>query len=307
MADLKPARGTIASARAGVRRVFRFAPSPNGYLHLGHAFSALLNRRLAEESGGRLLLRIEDIDPERSRPHFEAAIIEDLAWLGLAWEQTPRRQSEHMSDYRAALDQLTRRGLAYPCFCSRKEIAEACADRKDWPLDPDFSPLYPGACRHLSMAERASRIAGGARFALRLDMEKALAEAAAPLIYREFHEGSDGAVVGAAPALWGDAPIGRRDAPTSYHLACTLDDHLQGVTDVVRGVDLEAATGLHRLLQALLGLRTPDYRHHRLVRDEHGRKLAKSKSAVPLRELRAKGTTPEALRAFLALEMGRDF
>jgi glutamyl-Q tRNA(Asp) synthetase len=290
---------------AGARKVFRFAPSPNGYLHLGHAYSALLNRRLAEESGGRLLLRIEDIDPERSRPHFEAAILEDLAWLGLAWEQPPRRQSDHKSDYRGALDQLTHRGLAYPCFCSRTEIATASAARKEWPRDPDLSPLYPGTCRNLSREERAFRISGGARFSLRLDMTKALEEIAAPLTYREFHESLEGVVVVADPALWGDALIGRRDAPASYHIACTLDDHIQGITDVVRGVDLEAATGLHRLLQALLGLRTPDYRHHRLVLDEQRRKLAKSKSAVPLRELRANGATPEYLREFFARMMGR--
>jgi glutamyl-Q tRNA(Asp) synthetase len=293
-----------AGASAGARRVFRFAPSPNGYLHLGHAYSALLNRRLAEDSGGRLLLRIEDIDPERSRPAFEAAILEDLAWLGLVWEQKPRRQSDHMADYRAALDELTRRGLAYPCFCSRAEIAEACAARKDFPRDPDSAPLYPGTCRPLSPAERESRISGGARFSLRLDMTRAQAEIAAPLTFREFHETRDGMDVVAAPALWGDALIGRRDAPASYHLACTLDDSLQGVTDVVRGADLEAATGLHRLLQALLGLRTPDYHHHRLVLDEQGRKLAKSKSALPLRRLRAEGATPESLRALLARTMG---
>jgi glutamyl-Q tRNA(Asp) synthetase len=295
---------TAASAGAGARRVFRFAPSPNGYLHLGHAYSALLNRRLAEESGGRLLLRIEDIDPERSRREFEAAIFEDLAWLGLDWELKPRRQSDHMAEYRAALDQLTRRGLAYPCFCSRAEIAEACAARKDFPRDPDSAPLYPRTCRPLSPAERAEKISGGARFSLRLDMARALAEIVAPLTFREFHESGVGMDIVAEPALWGDALIGRRDAPASYHLACTLDDHIQGVTDVVRGADLEAATGLHRLLQALLGLATPDYRHHRLVLDEQGRKLAKSKSAVPLRQLRAEGATPESLRALLARTLG---
>jgi glutamyl-Q tRNA(Asp) synthetase len=293
------------TAFASARSVFRFAPSPNGYLHLGHAFSALLNRRLAEEAGGRLLLRIENIDPERSRPHFEAALLEDLAWLGLVWENPPRRQSEHMADYRAALDQLTRRGLAYPCFCSRTEIAEACARRSDWPRDPDNSPLYPGSCRDLSPEQRESRISGGARFSLRLDMRKALAECGTPLTYREFHESDAGMVVVAEPALWGDALIGRRDVPVSYHVACTFDDHEQGVTDVVRGVDLEAATGLHRLLQELLGLRTPNYRHHRLVLDEQGRKLAKSKSAISLRELRAGGATPGGLREFLAKRMRR--
>lgn len=285
-------------------RVFRFAPSPNGYLHLGHAYSALLNQRLADETGGRLLLRIEDIDPERSRPVFEAAIGEDLTWLGLRWEQKPRRQSDHMAEYRAALEQLTRRSLAYPCFCSRAEIAEACARGTNFPRDPDSAPLYPGTCRDLSPDERARKISGGARFSLRLDMAKALAEIAAPLTFREFHESRDGVAVVAEPALWGDALIGRRDAPASYHLACVLDDGLQGVTDVVRGADLETATGLHRLLQALLGLGAPDYHHHRLVLDEQGRKLAKSKSALPLRRLRAAGATPESLRALLARTMG---
>lgn len=285
------------------RPVFRFAPSPNGFLHLGHAYSALLNQHWAKATGGRLLLRIEDIDSERSRPHFEAALLEDLAWLGLAWEMPPLRQSRRMAEYRAALDQLTRRGLAYPCFCSRTEIAAACAARPDWPGDPDGSPLYPGTCRNLSSAERAARSATGARFAFRLDMARALEAARSPLAYREFHEGTEGAMVAADPGRWGDALIGRRDAPTSYHIACALDDHAQGVTDVVRGADLEAATSLHRLLQALLDLRTPVYRHHRLVMDEQGRKLSKSRMAVSLRDLRAQGATPESLRALLAKVM----
>ncbi len=175
----------------GAQSVFRFAPSPNGYLHLGHAYSALLNRQLAMESGGRLLIRIEDIDPGRSRRHFETALLDDLAWLGLDWEKPPRRQSEHLSEYRAALDDLTRRGLAYPCFCSRNEIAGACALHSDWPRDPDGSPHYPGTCRQLSPEERCSRVAAGARFSLRLDMAKAMAQVSAPLIYREYHEGPE--------------------------------------------------------------------------------------------------------------------
>lgn len=287
------------------RPVFRFAPSPNGYLHLGHAYSALFNQRLAQESGGRLLLRIEDIDTERCRLQFEAAMIEDLAWLGLDWEKPPFRQSQHLFEHRAALAALARRGLAYPCFCSRAAIAEKSAARTDWPRDPDGSPVYPGTCRNLSQAERAERIADAAPFSLRLDMAKALAEHGPQVTYREFHEGRDSQTVLADPAPWGDALIGRRDAPTSYHLACVLDDHAQGVTDVARGADLEAATSLHRLLQALLGLRTPDYRHHRLVLDEHGRKLSKSKSSTCLRELRAHGATPESLREELARRMNR--
>jgi glutamyl-Q tRNA(Asp) synthetase len=304
------AQDVAGAVGAGARRVFRFAPSPNGYLHLGHAYSALLNQRLARECGGRLLIRIEDIDRERSRPHFEAALLDDLAWLGLDWEKPPRRQSAHMAEYRAALEDLSRRGLAYPCFCSRAEIAEVCAagaasSSQPWPRDPDGSPLYPGTCRALTPAERAARLAAGARFSLRLDMARALAEIAAPLTYREFHEGRAGAMVAADPARWGDALVGRRDVPASYHIACTLDDHAQGVTDIVRGADLEAATGLHRLLQALLGLRTPDYRHHRLVMDEQGRKLSKSLWATSLRELRAGGAAPASVRERLAQIMKR--
>jgi len=281
-------------------RAFRFAPSPNGYLHLGHAYSALLNQRLAEEFGGRLLLRIEDIDPERSRPEFEAAMLEDLAWLGLRWEEPPRRQSEHLADYAAALDALRRRDLAYPCFCSRADISRACAASPGWPRDPDGSPLYPQTCRNLSENARDEQIAAGAKFSLRLDMAKALSATEAPLTYLEFHEGRAWSIVNAEPEKWGDALIGRRDTPASYHIACTLDDHLQGVTDVVRGADLEAATSLHRLLQALLGLQTPDYRHHRLVLDEQGGKLSKSRFAVSLRDLRAQGETPGSLRTRLA-------
>lgn len=285
--------------------VFRFAPSPNGYLHLGHAYSALLNRRIAGEIGGRLLIRIEDIDPERSRPHFEKALLEDLAWLGLEWEKPPRRQSEHLCEYRAALEDLMRRGLAYPCFCSRTDIVARCAVAKAWPRDPDGSLLYPGTCRGLSRAEREGRIGAGARFSVRLDMAEAMQGVVAPLSYLECHEGPESVAVAVDPARWGDALIGRRDVPASYHIACTLDDAFQGVTDVVRGVDLEAATGLHRVLQALLGLKTPIYRHHRLVLDEAGRKLAKSRSAVSLRDLRAQGVTPNEVRQRLARVMER--
>ena len=290
----------------GASPVVRFAPSPNGYLHLGHAYSALLNQRIAREFGGKLLIRIEDIDPERSRPHFETALLEDLAWLGLEWEQPPRRQSEHLCDYRDALEKLMRRGLAYPCFCSRAQIVAQCAAEKAWPRDPDGSLLYPGTCRRLSLAEREARIGAGARFSLRLDMAKAMQSVEAPLTYLECHEGRESSAVVVDPARWGDVLIGRRDVLASYHIACTLDDESQGVTDVVRGVDLEAATGLHRLLQALIGLKTPIYRHHRLVLDEQGRKLAKSRSAVSLRDLRAQGVTPKEVRQHLARSMERE-
>lgn len=282
------------------RSVFRFAPSPNGLLHLGHAFSALLNLKLARETGGRLLLRIEDIDPQRSRPRFETALIEDLNWLGFHWDGAPRRQSDHLADYRAALDHLGGRGLVYPCFCSRSEISRFGAARIHWPRDPDGAFLYPGVCRALSAQERAARMASGSGFALRLDMAKALAEVPQILTYREFHEGSDGSVILAKPEVWGDVLIGRRDVPASYHIACALDDQAQGVSDVVRGADLEAATGLHRLLQALLDLRTPDYRHHRLVLDSGGQKLSKSRSSPSLRDLRRKGANGAAIRAELS-------
>jgi glutamyl-Q tRNA(Asp) synthetase len=294
-----------ALSGVGAQRVFRFAPSPNGYLHLGHAYSALLNRQLALESGGRLLIRIEDIDPGRSRRHFETALLDDLAWLGLDWEKPPRRQSEHLTEYRDALDDLTRRELAYPCFCSRSDIAANCALLYDGPRDPDGSPHYPGTCLRLSPAERSSRVDSGARFSLRLDMAKAMAQNSELLIYHEYYEGPESVIVAADPTVWGDALIGRRDVSASYHLACVLDDHLQGVTDVVRGADLEAATSLHRLLQALLDLRTPVYRHHCLVRDEQGRKLSKSISSVSLQELRAQGATPASLRQRLGRLMDR--
>lgn len=294
--------------KAGSGRIFRFAPSPNGHLHLGHAFSALLNQKLARTFSGRLLLRIEDIDPERSRRAFEIALLEDLDWLGVTWDEAPRRQSEHLVDYGAALEALVGRGLAYPCFCSRSDIARAGAEKRDRQRDPDGALFYPGTCRALTAEEIAARIASGARFSLRLDVVRALASAearaAAPLTYREFYEGDEVIEMPAAPEAWGDALIGRRDVPASYHIACVLDDHAQGVTDVVRGLDLEKATGLHRLIQALLGLKAPDYRHHRLVLDKDGRKLAKSKDSPSLRELRASGVSAADIRAELSRRTG---
>jgi glutamyl-Q tRNA(Asp) synthetase len=296
---------TTPGGANGSGRIFRFAPSPNGHLHLGHAFSALLNQKLARAAGGRLLLRIEDIDPERSRRAFETALYEDLEWLGVTWDEAPRRQSEHLAEYAAALDDLAGRGLAFSCFCSRSDIASACPESHA--RDPDGAVLYPGTCRSLAPDARAALVASGARFSLRLDMARALVSAevsAARLTYREFHEGDSAIVTQAAPEAWGDALIGRRDVLASYHLACVLDDHAQGVTDVVRGVDLEKATGLHRLLQALLGLGTPDYRHHRLVLDAVGRKLAKSKVSPSLRALRASGFSAADIRAELSRRMG---
>jgi glutamyl-Q tRNA(Asp) synthetase len=275
--------------------VFRFAPSPNGYLHLGHALSALLNAELAAKAGGRLLLRIEDIDRARCRPDYEQAIYEDLAWLGVTWEQPVRRQSEHWADYRAALDRLDAMGLVYPSFDSRAEIAAQAAGR-----DPDGAPLYAGAAKALSAAERERRIATGEPYALRLDMAAALARTG-PLTWDEA-----GYTVAANPAanpgIWGDVVLARKDTPTSYHLSVVVDDALQGVTHVVRGRDLYESTAVHRLLQALLGLPAPAYRHHRLILDAGGRKLSKSTRSTALRELRAGGASPADIRAMIGLD-----
>ncbi|MFA6266714.1 MAG: tRNA glutamyl-Q(34) synthetase GluQRS [Pseudolabrys sp.] len=284
--------------------VFRFAPSPNGYLHLGHALSALLNADAARAAGGRMLLRIEDIDVTRCRPEFETAIDEDLAWLGVRWEQPVRRQSRHFGDYGAALGKLEAMGLVYPSFESRAEIASLVAARvrqgarsQDWPRDPDGAPLYPGAAKELSADERARRIAAGEPYALRLDMAKAVARTGT-LTWQEAERG----MIAADPAAWGDVVLARKDAPASYHLAVTVDDALQGVTDIVRGQDLFHATGVHRLLQSLLGLPAPRYHHHRLILDAEGRKLSKSTAATALRELRAQGLTLTDIRLRIGLD-----
>ncbi|HXW39610.1 MAG TPA: tRNA glutamyl-Q(34) synthetase GluQRS [Xanthobacteraceae bacterium] len=286
-------------------RILRFAPSPNGYLHLGHAYSALLNYDMAREHGGRLVLRIEDIDAARCRPQYEAAIYEDLHWLGISWEANVRRQSQQLDDYRAALATLAAQGLIYPSFESRREIGTlvAARDRRGhWPRDPDGVPLYPGRARKLAAAERERRIAAGAPFALRLAMEAAAARAGA-LTWTETGSGPQGetGVVTAAPQMWGDVVLARKELPTSYHLAVTVDDALQGVTDVVRGLDLFWSTGIHRLLQALLGLPAPVYHHHRLILDADGRKLSKSTRATGLRELRAAGASATDIRRMVGL------
>lgn len=300
--------------------VFRFAPSPNGYLHLGHAYSALLNFAMARAAGGRFLLRIEDIDATRCRPHYEAAIYEDLAWLGLAWEEPVRRQSQHLDEYRAALDRLAADGLVYRAFESRAEIAQAVARREAqararpgregpgaaWPRDPDGAPLYPGRDAALPRPEQARRAAAGSLFAVRLDIEAARARTG-PLVWSEGGRGPDGATgsIAAAPAAWGDVVLGRKETPTSYHLSVVVDDAAQGVTHVVRGQDLFCATSVHRLLQSLFGYAPPRYRHHRLVVDAAGRKLAKSSGATALRELRAQGVSPQNIRALLRAALRR--
>jgi glutamyl-Q tRNA(Asp) synthetase len=285
--------------------VFRFAPSPNGYLHLGHAYSALLNFDSARASGGRLLLRIEDIDTARCRPEFEAAVYQDLAWLGLAWEKPVRRQSEHLSDYRAAIEKLSAQGLIYPSFESRAEIARLVAEREaegPWPRDPDGGPLYPGVAKTLSPDQRARLLDSGAPYALRLDMAAACARSG-DLGWIEHGEGPDGetGAVAARPQAWGDVILARKETPTSYHLSVVIDDALQGVTDVVRGRDLFWSTSVHRLLQQLLGIPQPAYRHHRLVSDRAGQKLSKSTQATGLRELRAAGITPADIRRQIGL------
>jgi glutamyl-Q tRNA(Asp) synthetase len=286
--------------------VFRFAPSPNGHLHLGHALSALLNADMARAAGGRLLLRIDDIDLARCRPEYEAAIYEDLAWLGLAWEQPVWRESEHLEDYRAALAALDALGLVYPSFESRAEIAMMVAGRDakgPWPRDPDGAPLYPGSAKTLVPSERRRRIDAGEPYALRLDMAAACARAGS-LTWRETGAGPAGetGTIAAEPAAWGDIVLARKDAPASYHLAVAVDDAAQGVSDVVRGHDLFHATSVHRLLQALLGLPEPRYHHHRLVLDADGRKLSKSTAATGLRELRAGGASPADIRRRVGLD-----
>ena len=293
------------------RSIFRFAPSPNGYLHLGHALSAVLNFDMARQSGGRFLLRIEDIDAARCRPEYEAAIYRDLAWLGLTWEEPVWRQSAHFDVYEMALGQLDSMGLIYPSFESRAEIARLVAahDRTGpWPRDPDGVPFYPGDAKGLPIVERRRRRNAGDPFALRLDMAAAmklvsLRGSGAPLTWAETGAGPDGetGTIPADPAAWGDVILARKDVPTSYHLSVVIDDARQDITHVVRGQDLYHVTGLHRLLQVLLGLPQPVYRHHRLVLDAEGRKLSKSTRATGLRELRAGGATPANIRQTIGL------
>ena len=286
-------------------RVFRFAPSPNGYLHLGHAYSALVNDDMARQCNGSLLLRIEDIDAARCRPEYEAAICEDLCWLGIDWQHDVRRQSEHFGDYQSAVNKLEAMGLLYPAFESRSEIAALVAERDrqgHLPRDPDGVPLYPGRARKMPKAERDRRHREGEPFALRLATDAAVAQAGV-LTWTETGSGPQGqsGTIVAAPQMWGDVVLARKETPTSYHLAVAVDDALQGVTDVVRGQDLFWSTGIHRLLQALLGLPEPDYHHHKLIVDAAGRKLSKSTLATSLRDLRASGTTPADVRRMVGL------
>lgn len=289
------------------RPVFRFAPSPNGRLHLGHALSALLNFERAQAAGGRFLLRFEDIDTERCRPEYEVAIREDLAWLGIVFEEPVRRQSEHFDAYREALTALGARGLLIRSHATRREIAAAAAAAAavgdPWPLDPDGVPLFPGDAALLPPEEVARRAAAGEPSATRLAMTTALAAEGGSLAWTETGEGPAGetGTVAARPEAFGDVVLARKETPTSYHLSVVVDDALQGVTHVVRGRDLFAATAVHRLLQVLLGLPAPVYHHHRLVLGPDGRKLAKSNRDTSLSELRAGGATPADIRRMVGL------
>jgi glutamyl-Q tRNA(Asp) synthetase len=283
---------------------FRFAPSPNGEMHLGHALSALFGYGQARACGGRFLVRIEDIDQGRSQVQFVAGIFEDLAWLGIAWEEPVVFQSQRMAAYRTAAKQLERMGLLYPCFATRAEIEAAAAPEA---RDPDGAPLYPGLFKGRDAGEIARRKAAGEPLALRIDMQRALAAAAVrlggwPLDFTELAEDGTPQTIAADPARWGDAVIVRKDVATSYHLSVVVDDTWQGVTHVTRGRDLFAATDLHRLLQVLLGLPAPLYQHHRLITDDAGRKLAKSARDTSLKSLRKRGCRPADIRRMVGLD-----
>ncbi|MDA1091360.1 MAG: tRNA glutamyl-Q(34) synthetase GluQRS [Proteobacteria bacterium] len=287
--------------------VTRFAPSPTGYLHLGHAFSALFT---AQHSDGKFLLRIEDIDTSRCKPAFEAAIFEDLAWLGLEWEQPVRRQSEHFDEYARALKQLEDQGVLYPCFCSRRDIRAEIKKSGVAPHGPpavtihgppavtihgppagEEGPLYPGTCRRLTDDDRKRRRDAGDAFALRLDSKKAM-QTTGPLRWTDAEQGD----IDASMEKLGDVVLARKETPASYHLAVTMDDHLQGVTLVTRGEDLFQSTHVHRVVQALLGFDTPEYHHHRLLTGDDGRRFAKRNQSLTIRSLRDAGKTPAEVR-----------
>lgn len=286
---------------------FRFAPSPNGDLHLGHAYSALLNQRLADAAGGRMLLRIEDIDTTRCTPQFEAGMLADLKWLGFGWEEPVRRQSEHFPEYEAVLDRLIREDMVYPAFMSRGEVRAFIADSaqrgRDWPHDPDGVPLYPPADKALPLKERKRRMADNQPFAWRLDVAAAMARVSEELAWNEFSDETLSAtrLVAARPQDWGDVIVARRDIPTSYHIAVVVDDALQGISHVVRGQDLFFATGVQRLLQQLLGLPQPAYFHHRLILGPDGRKLSKSLQDTGLAALRDAGASPDDVGRMVGL------
>lgn len=284
---------------------FRFAPSPNGRLHIGHAYSALLNEQMARESGGQLFLRIEDIDQTRCTDALEQAIYEDLKWLGVTWEEPVRRQSEHFDSYQSALKELITLGLVYPTNMSRGEIKSRVKDfeakGKDWPRDPDGAPIYPSEERAYASQKRLEIINGSKPFAWRLDVCQALQGMGS----LSWLEGRDNLTsITADPAIWGDVILSRSDAPSSYHLSVVIDDAVQGITKVVRGKDLFHATSIHRLLQTLLGLPAPTYYHHLLILDQDGRKLSKSIQSTGITELRKSGMTASDIRDLITRQIG---
>ncbi len=290
------------SSHPGSTLATRFAPSPNGHLHPGHAFSALTAWDWAKANHARFILRIEDTDRTRSRPEFEKSQLEDLAWLGLAWETPVRRQSDHMADYQKGLDRLTQLGVIYPCFCTRKDITEAAIA----PHGPE-GVIYPGTCRHLSQDIRATRIAEGTAHALRIDVARALAIAERltgnRLTFTEEGSGPQGETgrLPVDPTPMGDAVIARKDGVIAYHLAVVMDDAAQGITHIIRGQDLFFATPLHRVLQVLLDLPEPIYQHHSLITDDTGERMAKRRGSKTLRDLRAEGVTPDDIRRMVGL------
>lgn len=276
--------------------ITRFAPSPTGLLHLGTAYSALFAARAAEEADGYFLLRIEDIDTGRCRPEFEAAILEDLAWLGLAWPEPVRRQSEHFERYEDCVHTLEEGGLAYPCFCTRAEIAAEIAAAPSAPHGPD-GPLYPGTCKGLSRMEIEDRIAKGQSHAMRLDMAMA-ARVTGPLSFTDRERGT----IQVRHETCGDVVLARKDVPTSYHVSVVVDDGLQGVGLVTRGADLLHASHVHRVLQSLFGLPEPEYHHHRLLTNDEGKRLSKRDRSTTLRSLRDAGKSPGDVRAQLGFQ-----
>lgn len=280
----------------------RFAPSPNGYLHLGHAYSALVNKHIARILKGELVLRMENIDRTRCKTYYENAIVEDLSWLGVDFRKPFRRQSEHFSDYQKALDELEKLGLVYPAFLTRGEVKEKIVTAeqkgKNWPRDPDGTPLYPTDERSLSKSKAREMIAEGVPFSWRLNMDLALRFSGKDLFWHEFHGNQTKKII-AHPELWGDVIIARKDMPTSYHLSVVVDDALQHITHVVRGNDLFQATSVHRLLQTILGYEPPLYYHHPLVLGHDGHKLSKSNKDTSLRSLREKGLTANDIFALL--------
>lgn len=291
------------------RPVLRFAPSPNGELHLGHAYSALVNQALARKLDGSLLLRIEDIDTQRCTPALEKQMLEDLEWIGLEWEGKVLRQSQSMDRYQETLEALEQEGLVYPSTMSRGEIRRQIELNEEssgnpWPRDPDGVPLYPGKERELDADAREQLKGQSATIAFRLDMHQALERMAAIPSWREHGAGPAGESGSCSidPAKWGDVLLGRKDVPASYHLCCVLDDALTGIDLVVRGRDLFAATAVHRLLQELLGLPVPDYYHHDLILDETGRKLSKSLKDTSLRQLKDAGLQPDDVKRIIGFD-----